>query len=81
MVEILKHVTTNQPTYLMIASSLWKCDVQLFYLGANMIRNLLFLILIAGVPSLSSASVSDGRLPSCHSFIWAVFESAKNKKM
>ena len=45
-----------------------------------MIRKLLFLILIAGMPSLSSASVSDGRLPSCHSFMWAVFESVKDKK-
>ncbi len=45
-----------------------------------MIKRLLFVILIAGVPSLSFASVSDGRLPSCHSYIWAVFESVKDKK-
>ena len=45
-----------------------------------MMRRLLFVILIAGVPSLSFASIGDGRLPSCHSYIWAVWTSVKNTK-
>ena len=45
-----------------------------------MIRKLLFVILIAGMPSLSFASVSDGHLPSYNSYIWAVFEFLKDRK-